>query len=177
MKNGTKIVLSLAAALWVTSASAQPMGGMGGRGMDSMGGMGLGGGGAGCRNTTDPAACEARRAASLDARRKATDACKDVTGPDRRRCIRDIRMAEQDCAASAQPQRCQQVKDAYAKCKSHTGPSMRACMHDELPPPDCSKTPDPARCEAMNKAREACKDKAFGPARRACMSEQAPLRN
>ena len=173
MNYGMKIVLSLAAGFWVMGASAQPMGGMSGMGMDGMGGMGLGGGGgAGCRNAADPTACEARRAAALDARRKATEACKDVVGPDRRSCIRDVRMAEHDCAAGAQPARCQQVKDAYAKCKAHAGPAMRACMHDELPPPDCGKAPDPKRCQAMNKAREACKDKPFGPARRDCMSQQ-----
>jgi hypothetical protein len=142
-----------------------------------MGGMGLGAGGGACQKAADPAACEGKRTANLEARRKAMEACKDVAATDRRRCIRDVRMASQDCAANPQPQRCQQVKDAYAKCKALAGPEMRACMRDEMPAPDCGKAPDPKRCETMNKAREACKDKPFGPARRECMGEQATLRN
>lgn len=168
MNTALKLAVALSLALGLGSAVAQP------------GGMGLGPSAApavGCQNQADAASCEARRKARFEARQKAIDACREVVGPDRRRCVRDLRMAAEDCAASASPARCAQVRDAYGRCKSFVGPDMRACMRDELPPPDCTKAADPGRCAAFVKAREACKDKPFGPARRLCVSEQPGLGN
>jgi hypothetical protein len=171
MKTSLHATLILLTGFWLTGASAQP----GGPGMGGTGGMGLGPAAEPsrvCRGTADPQACEERRRAMRELREKAVDACRDVAGPERRRCIRDIRMAGQDCAKSASPARCAQVRDAYAKCRTQVGPQLRTCMDDELPPPDCRKAPDPSRCAAAAKAREACKTTAFGPERRQCMAVQ-----
>lgn len=171
MRTLAQLVFPLATALWLGSAGAQP-GGMGGMGS----GMGLGPAPrAGCAQAADPAACAERRRASLEARQRAVAACKDVGGADRRRCIRDVRMAVQDCGQAADPARCERVRAAYDGCKAHPGPQMRACMRDALPAPDCAKAADPARCETLARARDACKDRPFGPERRQCLDAQAAL--
>lgn len=165
MKKSIVLTAGLLAGLALGSAWAQPGG---------MGGMGLGPAAplaGACQRAADPPACEARRKAHAEARRKAVEACSDVAGPDRRRCIRDLRMAAQDCTTTTQPERCQQLKDAYEKCREHKGPAMHDCMHDQAPP-DCARAADPKRCAAMEKARAACKDKPLGPERRQCLSAQ-----
>lgn len=151
-------------------AFAQPMGG-GMNGMGGMGGMGLGSDRP-CARADAPAQCAEMRKKHQEIRQQAVEACKDLVGPDRRRCIRDIRMSAQDCSKTAQPDRCKAVQSAYGQCKESMGPALRQCMHDKLPPPDCSKAPDPKVCEDRQKAREACKEKAVGPDRGACVKDQ-----
>ena len=107
----------------------------------------------------------------------AAEACREVIGPDRRNCIRDVRMATRDCAKAPNPDRCRAVKSSYDKCKEQRGSGMRACMRDNMPPLDCSKAADPERCKATSAAREACKDTPAGPQRRQCMTGQNPVKH
>lgn len=150
------------------SASAQGMGGMGG--MAGMGGMGLGPG-VSCAKP-DPA-CDERRKAQRELREHAVALCQDEVGPDRRRCIRDVRMSGQDCAKAPQPERCAAMKTAFADCKDKFGPDRRTCMADRMPAPDCAKAADRTRCEARVAATAACKDQLAGPDRRRCIAEKA----
>jgi hypothetical protein len=121
MKRTTSLILVIAGAACLASASAQTSG------MQGMGGMGLGPSTT-CRDALDTAACEARREAQLMARRIAMEGCKDVVGADRRGCISDLRMVGQDCARAGNPARCEQVTAAHAKCRHLAGPAMRTCM-------------------------------------------------
>lgn len=177
MKNAISTISLMLGCLVLNPAQAQP-----GPGMGDMGGMGMGPNArplAGCDKAADTAGkalCEQRRKANAEARQKAVDACKDVAGPDHRRCIRDVRMATEDCSKAPQPERCQAIKSAYDKCKEKRGPEMRACMRDSMPAPDCSKAPDQARCAANHQAKEACKDTPVGPQRRQCMTEQGAVK-
>lgn len=164
----TKIKALLLTAGLLTApmtVSAQGMGSMAG-----MGGMGLGPGTA-CAKP-DPA-CDERRKAQRELREHAVALCQDEAGPDRRRCIRDVRMSGQDCAKAPQPERCAAMKTAFADCKDKLGADRRACMAERIPAPDCAKVADRTRCEVRGAALAACKDQPAGPDRRRCVAEKA----
>lgn len=144
------IVLGSALAL---PASAQMGGGMG------MGGMGMGGmaGPRGdCARAAVPADCEAHRQAQQEARATAREKCRDTAGAERRKCMREVTLAQTDCAKAADPKRCEAVKSAYQSCSDKFGPALRQCMRQAAPAPDCSRAADKTRCEAMAQARTDC---------------------
>jgi hypothetical protein len=138
------VAIFLAAGLLTLPAAYAQMGGMGpGMGPDGMSGMGMGGGKMkphdmkknmpACDQTPDPAKCEDHRKAHIEARAKAEAQCGDNTGPERRKCVRDIMMAQQDCATAPNPKRCAGMKAAYQNCQDKMGPALRDCMKAQVP--------------------------------------------
>jgi len=169
------LVTGLIAAFLALPVAAQNGPGPGaGPGPGSGMGMGPGGGkgmGMNCPQANDPAACEAHRAARQEARKKANEACKDLAGTDRRQCMKEAMIAQEDCSKAPNPGHCEAWKKAAETCKDKTGPAMRDCMQANRPVPDCKQATDPKRCELVQQAYEACKEK-IGPERQQCMREQ-----
>lgn len=171
MRTGLMLIATLFASLLALPASAQPGPGMGG-GMGNPGMMQGAGPRAArdCAQTPNPAACQARR----DARIQAVEACRDKVGPERRQCMREQGPAY-DCAKAPNPQRCAERRQAVQGCKGQAGMAMRQCMQQRKGPADCVGAVDPQRCELHQKARTACQDK-VGPEHKACLYEQLKLK-
>lgn len=163
------IATTLIAALFGSSAFAQPGPGMGGMGPGTAPASGPVAKVRDCSQTANPAACQERR----EARAQLMEACKDKAGAERRQCMHEQRMLKADCSKAADPQQCEARKQAYAGCKDQPRAEMRLCMQQKMPPADCSKAGNPQACEQRQKAMDACKDKA-GPEHRACLREQLP---
>ena len=130
MKPLLTTLLILTATCTISPAFAQ-MGGM--SGMPGMSSMREGRPVPACDKTPDPAKCEANRTQRQERRAKAQEQCKESTGADRRKCVRDIMMTQENCANTQNPKRCAAVKTAYESCKDKTGPEFRDCMKAQRP--------------------------------------------
>ena len=157
MKSRLTALLFLAGASVLMPAHAQ-MGGMGPgmgagveKGMGMGPGMGMSSGGKmarkapACGQTPDPAQCEARRKHRQETRAKAQAQCKDSVGPERRKCVREIMMAQEDCSKTQNPTRCAAMKQTYESCKEKLGPDFRACMNAQAPTGQPNPTPESSK--------------------------------